>query len=512
MVIPSTVIYASFTVIKVTSYAGCRCNFCVRSEYYSRQPVQLLAHQAISEYQMKSSHQALIDLIEKYNTSGPRYTSYPTALQFKDSFNVSEHLSDMNIEASKPLSLYIHIPFCHQLCFYCGCNKIVTRHQSKADIYLDYLSKEIRLYSSKFRHRTLRHLHLGGGTPTFLTIAQMSSLISLIKDSFNFDDCSVSEWSIEIDPRSVDETYLNKLKELGFNRLSFGLQDFDFDVQTAINRVQDFSDIKRLFSISRELGFKSINADMIYGLPLQSAKRFNTSIHRLLELSPDRVSVFNYAHLPTKFAAQRKIKESDLPSPSEKIEIFTDTIETLIKNGYQYIGIDHFAKKDDSLARAQNANSLHRNFQGYTTHRDTDLIGVGVSAIGQLGNVMMQNPKELRRYYEKLDTSACEDLISECGYVSNSDDNYRALLIRELMCHYEINFTYLNKTLEEDIKIYFERELKQLDSFVNDGILAIDHNGYKVTEIGKFFIRNIAMIFDRYLPKQIKFNQFSRVI
>lgn len=462
---------------------------------------------------MPISSNSLNSLINKYNVSGPRYTSYPTALQFNEGFNLDNHIADMHIDANTPLSLYIHIPFCHQLCYYCGCNKIVTRHKHKAEEYLDYLELEILRLSPLFKHRKLLHLHLGGGTPTFLNSQQMTRLINTIHNSFTVDRSSKSEWSIEVDPRSVDCNYLSDLKDLGFNRLSFGLQDFDFDVQTAINRVQDYSDIKRLFSVSRSLHFESINADMIYGLPLQTPESFKSSILRLLELSPDRVSVFNYAHLPANFAAQRKIPESDLPSANQKVQMFTDTIETLEHHGYRYIGIDHFAKEEDTLSIAQQRGELHRNFQGYTTHVDTDLLGIGVSSISQIGGIIIQNPKSLKQYYSSFSDDKNNSPFLHCtGLVCSQDDTIRAFLIKDLMCHYRISISTLSKKFAIDPISYFQSEFSQLKEFIDDQILRETTDGYEVNKDCYLFIRNIAMCFDRYLSKQLTVQKYSRVI
>lgn len=458
-------------------------------------------------------NQPLNTLINKYNVSGPRYTSYPTALQFREEFSLDTYIKDMCIDANTPLSLYIHIPFCHQLCYYCGCNKTVTRHKHKADEYLDYLDLEVSRLAPLFKHRKLLHLHLGGGTPTFLDSQQMARLISTVRSNFDVERSPKTEWSIEIDPRSVDCDYLSDLRELGFNRLSFGLQDFDFDVQAAINRVQDYSDIKRLFSMSKALQFKSINADMIYGLPLQTPESFKSSIMRLLELSPDRVSVFNYAHLPSSFAAQRKIPEGDLPSANQKVQMFTETIATLEHHGYRYIGIDHFAKDEDTLSIAQQKGELHRNFQGYTTHADTDLLGMGVSSISQIGSVIIQNPKNLKQYYSAfLHDKSHTPFLHYTGLVCNKDDTIRAFLIKDLMCHYRISISALSQKFSIDPLTYFQSEFSQLKEFVDDKILQETADGYKVNNGNYLFIRNIAMCFDRYLSKQLKIQKYSRVI
>ncbi len=330
-------------------------------------------------------------MIEKYNYSGPRYTSYPTALEFDDSFTEGDLLSAIAGSKSDKLSLYIHIPFCAKLCYYCGCNKVITRHQHKADQYIEYLAAEIVKRAPLFKHYTVTQMHWGGGTPTFLNPEQIIKLSSLLKSHFNFAE--QGEYSIEVDPREIELSMLDALKEAGFNRISIGVQDFNKEVQVAVNREQDEDFIFALIKKAKEMGFVSTNVDLIYGLPHQTPETFAETIQRILDLSPDRLSVFNYAHLPARFAAQRKIKDEHLPSPQQKLDMLHQTIETLTGAGYQYIGMDHFAKPDDELAKLQREGRLHRNFQGYTTQEECDLLGLGVSSISQIGDCYAQNQK-----------------------------------------------------------------------------------------------------------------------
>lgn len=340
-------------------------------------------------------------LIQKYNYSGPRYTSYPTALEFSEDYGEEAFQHAVARYPERPLSLYVHIPFCHKLCYFCGCNKIVTRQQHKADQYLDALEQEIIHRAPLFAGRRVSQLHWGGGTPTYLNKAQISRLMTLLRGNFHFNDDV--EISIEVDPREIELDVLDHLRAQGFNRLSMGVQDFNKDVQRLVNREQDEEFIFSLLNHAREIGFTSTNIDLIYGLPKQTPESFAFTLRRVAELSPDRLSVFNYAHLPTLFAAQRKIKEADLPSAQQKLDILQETISSLTETGYQFIGMDHFARPDDELAVAQREGVLHRNFQGYTTQGDTDLLGLGVSAISMIGDSYAQNQKELKRYYQQVD-------------------------------------------------------------------------------------------------------------
>ncbi|MDP2486043.1 oxygen-independent coproporphyrinogen III oxidase [Pseudoalteromonas marina] len=447
-------------------------------------------------------------LINKYNVSGPRYTSYPTALSLNEGYDKHDLISAVESSQSRALSLYVHIPFCSQLCYYCGCNKIITRHQSKADTYIDFLAKEIAAQAPLFKHYSVEQLHLGGGTPTFLTPQQMKRLITLLEQHFNFT--STTERGIEVDPRSLAENMLVDLRMLGFNRVSFGIQDFNDDVQLAVNRPQHADTVKELIIQARELGFKSINADMIYGLPLQTPESFKQTIEQLIELSPDRVSVFNYAHLPERFAAQRKIKEHDLPNAHDKLTMFKNTLEQMTQAGYQFIGMDHFAKADNELAIAQNEGKLHRNFQGYTTHGNCDLLGLGASSISQIGTAILQNKKELKHYYHSIETqSGCA--LSKGMHLTH-DDVIRADAIKQLICQFELNIDEFAKKYHIEFDTYFAEALVSLKPLIDDNMVIIENNHVSVTSRGNLFIRIICMCFDAHLQNKINATRFSRVI
>jgi oxygen-independent coproporphyrinogen-3 oxidase len=447
-------------------------------------------------------------LINKYNVSGPRYTSYPTALSLNEGYDKHDLISAVESSQSRALSLYVHIPFCSQLCYYCGCNKIITRHQSKADTYIDFLAKEIAAQAPLFKHYSVEQLHLGGGTPTFLTPQQMKRLITLLEQHFNFT--STTERGIEVDPRSLAENMLVDLRMLGFNRVSFGIQDFNDDVQLAVNRPQHADTVKQLITQARELGFKSINADMIYGLPLQTPESFKQTIEQLIELSPDRVSVFNYAHLPERFAAQRKIKEHDLPNAHDKLTMFKNTLEQMTQAGYQFIGMDHFAKADNELAIAQNEGKLHRNFQGYTTHGNCDLLGLGASSISQIGTAILQNKKELKHYYHSIETqSGCA--LSKGMHLTH-DDVIRADAIKQLICQFELNTEEFAKKYHIEFDTYFAEALVSLKPLIDDNMVIIENNHVSVTSRGNLFIRIICMCFDAHLQNKINATRFSRVI
>jgi len=447
-------------------------------------------------------------LINKYNVSGPRYTSYPTALSLNEGYDKHDLINAVESSQSRALSLYVHIPFCSQLCYYCGCNKIITRHQSKADTYIDFLAKEIAAQAPLFKHYSVEQLHLGGGTPTFLTPQQMKRLITLLEQHFNFT--STTERGIEVDPRSLAENMLVDLRMLGFNRVSFGIQDFNDDVQLAVNRPQHADTVKQLITQARELGFKSINADMIYGLPLQTPESFKQTIEQLIELSPDRVSVFNYAHLPERFAAQRKIKEHDLPNAHDKLTMFKNTLEQMTQAGYQFIGMDHFAKADNELAIAQNEGQLHRNFQGYTTHGNCDLLGLGASSISQIGTAILQNKKELKHYYHSIETqSGCA--LSKGMHLTH-DDVIRADAIKQLICQFELNIDEFAKKYHIEFDTYFAEALVSLKPLIDDNMVIIENNHVSVTPRGNLFIRIICMCFDAHLQNKINATRFSRVI
>jgi len=446
-------------------------------------------------------------LIEKYNYSGPRYTSYPTALEFSEEFAESDFVSAVSNSKNDSLSLYIHIPFCHMLCYYCGCNKIITRHRHKADQYLEFLAKEIQSRAKLFKHQIVTQMHWGGGTPTFLSKQQISSLMELLRGQFNFSQDG--EFSIEIDPREIELDTLDHLRREGFNRISLGVQDFNKEVQIAVNREQSEDFIFSMVERARQLGFVSTSIDLIYGLPHQTTESFTKTIERVIELSPDRLSVFNYAHLPQMFAAQRKLKEEDMPSPRQKLQILENTINQLVAAGYQYIGMDHFAKPDDELAILQNNGKLHRNFQGYTTQPECDLLGLGVSAISQIGDCYAQNQKDIKQYYSSVDYQS-NALWKGVGLAE--DDFIRRAVIKQLICHFELDFGSIESQWDLNFETYFKEDLELLQTFINDKLVIYDARSLKVTPKGELLIRNICMCFDIYLRDRARQQKFSRVI
>lgn len=456
------------------------------------------------------SHEQIIwdqALIEKYNYSGPRYTSYPTALEFHEAFTSAEFDMACAQYPERNLSLYVHIPFCHKLCYYCGCNKIITRHQHKADQYLDALEQEIRQRASLLGDRKVSQLHWGGGTPTFLTKAQISRLVGLLRDQFDFADDA--EISIEIDPREIELDMLDHLRAEGFNRVSIGVQDFNKEVQQLVNREQDEAFIFALVERAKQLGFRSTNLDLIYGLPKQNQERFAETLKQVLTMKPGRLSVFNYAHMPKLFAAQRKIHDADLPGANEKLAILQDTIATLTGAGYQFIGMDHFALPDDELAVAQRNGVLHRNFQGYTTQGDCDLLGLGVSAISMIGDCYAQNQKELKKYYASVDEQR-EALWK--GVSLDADDLLRREVIKSLICNFQLDMQDIEQRFGVEFKIYFAEDIGLLQTFINDELVTVDERYIQVTLKGRLLIRNICMCFDKYLRDRARQQQFSRVI
>jgi len=446
-------------------------------------------------------------LIEKYNYSGPRYTSYPTALEFDQRFEYDDLINATQTYPTRPLSLYIHIPFCHKLCYFCGCNKVITRHQEKADDYLDYLAKEIISQATHFKNRTVTQLHWGGGTPTFLLPAQITRLMTLLRTHFNF--ASHAELSIEVDPREIELSTIDHLAKEGFNRLSLGVQDFNKAVQKAVNREQDEDFIKQLLTRAKEQGFQSTNLDMIYGLPLQTKESFAFTLKKVVALDPARLSIFNYAHMPSLFAAQRKINEDDMPKPAEKLAILQHTIEFLTQSGYQFIGMDHFAKPDDELALAQQKGVLHRNFQGYTTQEDADLLGMGVSAISQIGHCYSQNQKKLSDYYQQVDALGHAQWR---GVALNQDDLLRREVIKQLICNFKLDKKSIEQQFSIDFDHYFAEDIALLQTFINDQLVVVDTEKIQVLATGQLLIRNICMCFDIYLRNKARQQQFSRVI
>lgn len=446
-------------------------------------------------------------LIRKYNYSGPRYTSYPTALEFNQQYSDSDFIASANRYPERPLSLYVHIPFCHKLCYFCGCNKLVTRQKHKADEYLAVLEKEIAARAPLFAGREVHQMHWGGGTPTYLDKAQISRLTGMLRQYFRF--APDAELSIEIDPREIELDVIDHLRAEGFNRLSMGVQDFNKEVQRLVNREQDEATIFALVERARATGFESVSIDLIYGLPKQTPESFAFTLKRVAELSPDRLSVFNYAHLPNLFAAQRKIKDEDLPSAEQKLTILQQTIENLTGSGYQFIGMDHFAKPDDELAIAQNNGILHRNFQGYTTHEECDLLGFGVSAISMLGDHYAQNQKDLKTWYAQVEergNGLCR------GLVLTEEDCLRRDVIKALICNFRLDYLQIEKQYNLDFKTHFAEDLQLLLPMADDGLVEIRDDALVVTPRGRLLIRNICMCFDTYLRNQMRQRQFSRVI
>jgi oxygen-independent coproporphyrinogen-3 oxidase len=448
-----------------------------------------------------------LPLIQKYNIAGPRYTSYPTALEFHQSYDESAFLQATQRYPERSLSLYLHIPFCHKLCYFCGCNKQVTRQQHKADDYLDVLVQEIAARAPLFSQRTVSQMHWGGGTPTFLNKAQISRLMDCLRQHFNFSP--QAEISIEIDPREIELDVLDHLRLSGFNRLSMGVQDFNKQVQEKVNRVQDEAMIFALMARARELGFSSTNIDLIYGLPAQTAESFAFTLQKVAELNPDRLSVFNYAHMPALFPAQRKIRDEELPDAREKLDILQQTIATLTAQGYQFIGMDHFARRDDELAVAQRAGELHRNFQGYTTQGDSDLLGMGVSAISMIGDSYAQNRKELKHYCAEI--QAGKTALWR-GLQLSEDDCLRRDVIKSLICHFALSFSEIETRYGIDFRQYFADDLAALLPLIGDGLVEYHASGLVVSAKGRLLIRNICMCFDRYLREKASGAQFSRVI
>ncbi|PTP72663.1 oxygen-independent coproporphyrinogen III oxidase [Vibrio splendidus] len=447
------------------------------------------------------------EILNKYNYSGPRYTSYPTALEFHEAFTVADYDMACTQYPERPLSLYVHIPFCHKLCYYCGCNKVITRHSHKADEYLDVIEHEIRQRASLLNGREVTQLHFGGGTPTFLTKTQITRLMMILREEFNFT--ADAEISIEVDPREIELDVLDHLRNEGFNRLSIGVQDFNKEVQKLVNREQDEEFIIAMVKRAKELGFRSTNLDLIYGLPKQTQALFAETLKQVLEMKPGRLSVFNYAHMPQLFAAQRKIKDEDLPEPKEKMAILQDTIETFTGAGYQFIGMDHFALPEDELAVAQREGILHRNFQGYTTQGEADLIGFGVSAISMVGDAYAQNQKELKKYYAQVN-----DLRHALwkGVALDSDDLLRREVIKQLICNFKLDKTMIESEFSVNFNRYFKEDLGLLQTFINDELVEVDDKEIRVTLRGRLLIRNICMCFDKYLRAKARQQQFSRVI
>lgn len=453
-----------------------------------------------------------LDLIRRMDRNGPRYTSYPTADRFVDAFGPETYRSWVvrrNIGGvCRALSIYVHLPFCSTICFYCACNKVVTRDRSKGQKYLDSLFREIELQAPLFgADRRVEQMHWGGGTPTFYTMPQLKSLCEKLRQHFDF--APDGEYSIEIDPRSVDVAAMHALRDMGFNRVSLGVQDFDPDVQRAVNRIQSESQTLAVMGAAREAGFLSINVDLIYGLPKQNLLGFNRTLGRVIAAAPDRIAIYNYAHLPARFKPQRRIVDVELPTPEVKLKLLGLAVQRLMEAGYVYIGMDHFAKPADALALAQRNGCLHRNFQGYSTHADCDLLGLGVSAIGAIGPTYSQNHRELDAYYDAIERG---ELPVARGIELSADDLLRRTAIQALACQFRLAKTSVEIAYLIDFDRYFSEELAVLRGMADDGLVQLDAEWITVTARGRMLIRNICMVFDKYLRRERETARYSRVI
>jgi oxygen-independent coproporphyrinogen-3 oxidase len=451
-------------------------------------------------------------LIAKYDQSGPRYTSYPTADRFHDRFGPADYVNALVTRSQQrpdePLSLYVHVPFCNTICFYCGCNKVITKDHGRSAKYIRYLAREIGIVSSILETRApVVQLHWGGGTPTFLAREEMADLMGHLTRAFRVTPDA--EVSIEVDPRKVDPATIAFLARLGFNRISVGIQDFDPDVQRAVNRVQSEAETLAVIDAARANGFVSVNADLIYGLPKQNVARFSVTLDKVIAASPDRIALYSYAHLPHLFKPQRRIEVADVPSPAEKLAILALAIGKLGEAGYVYIGMDHFAKPGDELARAQAAGRLHRNFQGYTTRPECDLLAFGISAIGKVGRAYAANVKTLDEYYAILDRGV---LPVKRGYQLTDDDLVRRDAIARLMCDFVLRPSEIEARHGIRFAEYFDLEVAALAPLAADGLVEVTPDAIRVTPKGRLLVRPVAMLFDRHLREAAEEKRYSRVI
>jgi len=454
------------------------------------------------------------ELLTRFDVSGPRYTSYPTADRFVDAFGEDEYVLALQqrrqsaVGKALPLSIYVHIPFCESLCYYCACNKIITKHHDRADVYLRYLSREIELHTAHLGvGQVVSQIHFGGGTPTFLSDEGLRELMGMLRSNFTLIEGG--EYSIEVDPRTVDASRLSVLRELGFNRLSFGVQDFDPEVQKAVHRIQPAEQVFALVESARSIGFDSVNVDLIYGLPKQTPDSFDRTLAQVAQLRPDRIALYAYAHLPDRFKPQRRIIWADLPMASAKVSMLARSLEAFSSAGYVYVGMDHFALPEDALAIAKRQGRLHRNFQGYSTQPDCDLIGLGVSAIGRVGATYSQNAKTLEDYYDHLNQGR---LPVVRGLALTRDDLVRRAVIMALMCQGELLFEPLEQAWLIDFRKYFAPELEQMQEMEQQGLVTLSSEGVTVTAMGWYFVRGIAMVFDKYLQADRNRARFSRII
>ncbi|WP_101047614.1 oxygen-independent coproporphyrinogen III oxidase [Macromonas nakdongensis] len=451
-------------------------------------------------------------LLKRFDVPGPRYTSYPTADRFVEAFTEKDYIQALEQRRvgslALPLSVYVHIPFCESLCYYCACNKVITKHHSKAAEYLRYLSRELELQVEHFgRGHHVSQMHLGGGTPTFLSDTELDDLVAMIRRQFTL--VPGGEYSVEVDPRTVTVARLEHLHRLGFNRLSFGVQDFDPTVQKAVHRVQPAEQVFDLVAAARRIGFESVNVDLIYGLPQQTLESFRRTLEQVQQLRPDRIALYAYAHLPARFKPQRRIIAAELPSPADKLGMLSISLDMFSEAGYVYVGMDHFALPNDALAVAKRQGRLHRNFQGYSTQPDCDLIALGVSAIGRIGATYSQNAKTLEEYYDALDQGR---LPIVRGLALGRDDVLRRSVIMALMCQGRVDFESVGLAHLVDFRAYFARELERLQDMVDMGLVQVSDSAIEVTAAGWYLVRAIAMVFDKYLQVDQDRARFSKII
>lgn len=459
---------------------------------------------------MNSDQGNLFRLVEKYNVPGPRYTSYPTALQFQEDFDrvdIENRIAESR-STGNALSLYFHIPFCFSLCWYCGCTKIITRDQDRGDLYLDYLAKEAELVQQTLHPNSeVKQIHFGGGTPTFLTPAQLRRLGGIIQSSFSIHEDV--EFSVEIDPRRCSEDHIIALKEIGVNRASLGVQDTNADVQEAIHRIQPFKQTQAVTEQLRTHGISNINFDLIYGLPRQTPDTFYQTIEDVVSLDPDRFAIYSYAHIPSIMPAQKLLNEEEFPSTEQKLQMLMMAIDKLPGHGYRYIGMDHFAKNEDELSLALESGTLHRNFQGYSTHAELEMIALGMSGISMGKDLYYQNTKKLGDYYRALDEGR---LPVKKVLPLNNEDQLRRKVIMDIMCRGEIRYRDFFVETGIDFEAAFCSEIENLKPLESDGLLIIDQTGIRVTSLGRLFLRNVAMVFDGYIRKKMSRPSYSKTI
>lgn len=455
-------------------------------------------------------------LIDRCQTNAPRYTSYPTSDRFSFDYDLPKYYNQItdgfvrSFDASKDeyISLYIHIPFCNTLCLFCACNKIITNDRSQLDTYIDYLQQEIDLYCKLIKMRLkVIQLHFGGGSPSWLSITQIDRIMHVVNKYFDLSQAQ--EIAMEIDPRHTDVQFIHALRKNGFNRISIGVQDLDLKVQRAVNRIQPYEQSKLILDGAKNLGFSSTNVDLIYGLPYQNLHTFTTTVEQIIKLSPDRIALFNYAHIPTTFMPQTRFKIESLPTPAEKLDILQMSVEKFTSAGYVFIGMDHFAKPEDNLALALTNGTLQRNFQGYSTFADSNMLAFGVSSIGFIGKSYYQNVKDMNSYYKHIDNG---ELPLFRGHILTIDDVLRKNIISQIMCQFKVDYENISREFEIDFATYFQIEISDLKQLEDLGLVKVNDKGFEVSSVGRFLLRNIAVIFDKYLRVTQDKKRYSQVI